>query len=261
MRLLSQLKLVLVAPALGLLLTFSCCDDPEPNACKDVTKMQGRFSIYEHLQVAGRDSLLVSDTVLTNNPIVFAADTDYVSYEWRIADDPRVFNTKQVSLTFANPQSNISIMLIAKWNKNVKCFPQDDGVDTVVHFLTVVNQEKHEIIGAYSGADQSSPTDLYTVEIKSSSNNQKLILLNLNEGCDPVDPAIGVEGFYNDVGYKKMLFVGYYVNACKNPEGVVTVAPNNDDIRIDYTVGNATEENGFHETIRTPDVFLGKKEN
>jgi hypothetical protein len=255
------LKFLSVGAMVWIATVISCCDDPEPDRCKGQLQVHGGFSMGERLEVAGKDTLLISDTVLTGNPIVFEADTDYVSYEWKIGNDARIFDTKTVTLTFPAAENNINVSLIAKWNKNSKCFPNDDGIDTIIHQLTVINRIENPIFGTYAGADASSPSNVFNVQISHVNSYQKILITNLNEGCDPIEPSFGLEGFYSDMGYKKLFFTGYYINNCRNPEGVATIDQAGKGIKIDYTIGNGTEANGFNETIRTKETFIGTKVN
>jgi hypothetical protein len=251
-------RLVVTFAVFCLSLVFSCCDEPEPDSCFGQEQIVADFTISEFLDVTKFDSVVVSDTVLTKNSIVFEADTDYVSYQWKIGNDPRTFTTKQVRLSFAAPESDVTIRLVSTWNKNTECFADDDGADTVVKVLTVIDRRLNPIFGKYEGATIANPSDIFTVEITHDEYYDQINLININKGCYPIDESVGLKGFVSDMGYKKILFYsGFYYNSCLNPEGLVRIDASGQNISIDYSIGNGGPSQS--ETQRISERFIGLK--
>ena len=70
------IAIVLLAVGVGLIQLSGCGGDPEPNPCLDKIPVEAKFIIGELLPLfEGKksDTVVVSDTVLTNNSIVFEA--------------------------------------------------------------------------------------------------------------------------------------------------------------------------------------------
>jgi hypothetical protein len=240
--------------------TFWGCDGGEPDPCKNQVQTLGGFKIYEYLQHSDGDTTIATDTTLTKNIVLFKADTDYVSYEWKIGDDPRVFSTKEVPLAFDEPVSHLKIQLIAKWNANLKCFPSDNGVDTVVSYLTVIDRKANPIFGEYRGANQSNTSDNFNMRVMHDEFYDWINIVNINKGCYPIDEGSGLRGFTTAMGYKTLLFnSGFYFESCNNPKGIFTLHPNGRDVTVDYSTGNGSEL--VPETKRIKDVFKGKRIN
>jgi hypothetical protein len=250
---------LLVACLFGAL-TFSGCDGGEPDPCKTQAEIVGGFTIYEYLQHSDGDTTIATDTTLTKNIVVFKADTDYVSYEWKVGDDPRVFSTKEVPLSFDEPVSHLKIQLIAKWNENSKCFPRDNGVDTVVRYLTVIDQKTNPIFGEYRGANQSNASDDFNITVMHDQFYDWINIININKGCYPIDESSGLRGFTTAMGYKTLLFnSGFYFESCNNPKGIFILHPNGHNVSVYYSTGNGSEL--VPETKRMKDVFKGIRLN
>ncbi len=240
------------------------CRDDDFSVCEDKEEVTAKFSIGVKLTLHREelDTLLVSDTVLTFNRVEFSADETYDSYEWNIGDDPRVFSDRKVTLFFETPESNLEIRLIAKRNPNTGCFPDDDGIDTLVRRLTVIERLENPVFGKYFGYLEDSPNDSFQVSII-YSDLWGIQMININEGCNPASK--GFVGPDIDFLYKKLFFGNdkgsyYYVDGCQDPVGWLFVAPNNNDVIIEYSTGGGDKYNAFPE-IRTYHRFIGKRTN
>jgi hypothetical protein len=259
-----QMKNKLLVKSIGVLLIVGLliqpgCDHHDPNPCVGQIMTKAGFSIKESLSIVDMDTLLLADTVLTFNPIVFEADSTYASCEWSIGTDPRTFNTKKVVLSFDEPVGRISIRLIAKWTPN-KCFMRDNGIDTVTKYLTIVDRKSNPIFGDYRGADDSSPLDSFDITINHDDFYDRINLININQGCYPIDESIGLRGLYTRMGYKTLLFYsGFYYNSCDNPQGLVRITPNGHAAIINYSVGNGSPTQ--LEMHRTKKRYVGSKIN
>ncbi|MFY7787231.1 MAG: hypothetical protein ACOVQA_05095, partial [Thermoflexibacteraceae bacterium] len=118
---------------------FSCSkDEPQPNPCTGASPFKATFDILEEVG----DTLIATDTAVTNNRVFFKAPKDYDSYTWYV-DNEKIDNfytqkdPTQFFLGFMYPAKDVKITLVAKKKPNLTCFPKDDGVDTVTKYLQV----------------------------------------------------------------------------------------------------------------------------
>lgn len=250
---------IVVAFSICLIQLGGCGGDPEPDQCLNKEVIGGSFSIGESISnYGGVDTLLLSDTVITDNFAVFRADSNYASYNWKIGDDPRTFTTKAVSLFFRYPVSSLPIRLIATWIPDKKCFPEDDGIDTVYRYLTVIDKELNPIFGSYEGALSSTPTDIYTVEITPDYYSSRFYLTNINKGCEASNVNVFMRFGYKAVSLSQSEGDQFYAGSCKSPKGWIFLDKSGTEITATYTVGNGSEFQS--ETIRSKEKFIGKKQ-
>ncbi|MFZ5971553.1 MAG: hypothetical protein ACOYXA_08160 [Bacteroidota bacterium] len=260
-RTLARIALVGVVTAMAQL--TGCDNDPDP--CMRKKMVGGSFTMGERItNYGGVDTLIVSDTVITENFVVFKADSDYVSYEWKIGDDPRTFDTKEVTLRFMQPETTVPIRLIAKWAPDKQCFPEDDGVDTVYRYLTVVDKKLNPIFGKYRGALVSNPQNVYTIEIIKDEFFETTILLNINEGCEATSININTRFGYKIMNLSQSEGTGFYLGSCKNPKGWFVLNQTNTELIGMYSFGNGyydiNDPNFIPETQRFEVKFVGKKQ-
>ena len=102
----------------------------------------------------------------------FKAKLDGASYEWQIGNNGIVKTGKEFSLLFSYRVGSIPVRLIVHKAPNKYCFPLDDGIDTVVKFLTVDNIEPHPLFGEYKGYSLSNPSEQFTIKMDTSRFNQ-----------------------------------------------------------------------------------------
>lgn len=260
----------------GLVQLTGCDGDPDPDPCLGKKETKAGFKIGEIPNLAS-DTVLISDTVLTNNLIVFRADSLYSSYEWKIGDDERVFTLPEVKLRFQFPESNIKIRLIARWTPDLKCFPNDDGIDTVYKTLTVVDYYKNPIVGVFNGYVKSNPNDLFEVSITQENLSDPAcdcekdawycacdyLIRNINKGCNTFSD--GAREMEIAVGYKRLKFTwdtglcNGHLPLCRAPIGWVSIDESGKNVTIKYsTLISATDCNQPGDK-RVNDLFYGKK--
>jgi hypothetical protein len=194
-------RFIMIALATGSAIT-SCHDDPKPDPCKANKPASARFTIGEHITnyssgVGGAikvDTVIVSDTVLNEQQIVFEALDENDSYEWKIGEDPTIRTTKKVSLWFDASSGGFTlpytttVRLITRKQKSA-CFPDDDGIDTVKHIFTIIDRSKNPIVGIFNGSLKSNTSDGFAVTISYEDNSQSpglgksFVVANLPKGC------------------------------------------------------------------------------
>jgi hypothetical protein len=86
----------------------------------------------------------------------FSCTTSYDEYAWTVGTDPKVHQTKSFTLRFNDAYNNIKVQLIGKRKPN-ECIPNDDGIDTVVKYITTVWPDRRPIHGTYLGYNESDP--------------------------------------------------------------------------------------------------------
>jgi hypothetical protein len=246
-----------VLVSIGGILLFSSCGDNPLNPCLDKRQVEAKFNMGELIPGEGNDpdSVIVSDTVLTDNNIVFRASEDYDSYEWKIGDDPKVFTSKQVSLYFQYPVSRVAIRLIVKKFPFKSCFPQDDGLDTLIKYLNVIDRKQNPIFGEYRGSIVSNASDIFNVQITHDAFFDQINILNINKDCYPIDEAIGLRGFTTRMAFKKMYFYsGFFYKSCNNPKGWLSTDKSGKNIQIFYSIGT-----NMNSSNRTNEIYNGIK--
>lgn len=237
---------------------LSCEDNEKRINCNDPNTELINFSIQEYITDYTRDTLISSDTVLTFNKIIFTAEQEYLSYEWHIGEDPRIFKTRKVELLFEDQATQIKVKLIAKHTTKNGCSLSEVKTDTITKHLTVVNRNENPIFGKYRGSTNELPDDIFTVEVRNDISFSKVNLINLNKGCYPIDESLNLRGFNTGMGYKCLLFTSsFYHNRCLNPKGILILGPDGKRIKIVYSIGNGSPLQS--ETKRINEIFNGQK--
>jgi hypothetical protein len=117
----------------------------------------------------GNPANFIRDTYRT---VHFKANIAGASYEWQVGNNGTVKTSKEFSLLFSNRVGTIPIRLIVHKAPNKYCFPNDDGIDTIVRYLTVDNVEPHPLFGEYKGYSLSNPSEQFTIKMDTSRFNQ-----------------------------------------------------------------------------------------
>ncbi len=247
------------------------CRGSEPNPCEGLEPFKASFSMGIHFTGGSGeweiDTLIVSDTVINRKFITFLAEDGYYTYEWQIGNDPRVFTEQRVSLFFEYPEDSLKIQLIASKKANTACFPQDDGIDTVVQYLTIIEQKDNPVIGRYKGYFESDPDTEEEVEVIYDGEGYQIN--NINKGCFPLENYQG--GIGNLVTYKVIYFgagiwggIDYaYPNQCMDPRGWLVLDTQTDSLLVTFSQGARNDQPPYEvwPDIRTYDVYHGKKIN
>ena len=117
------------------LILASCKDDPSSpqyNPCEGKHPVSADFDMYEK---GNTHSFQKSDndTIFSGNNIIIEAKYDCDYYEWNLSGDTTNYYKKNVNIGFdINENRTISVRLITKSKIDSVCFPNDDGIDTVL---------------------------------------------------------------------------------------------------------------------------------
>ncbi|MDD2983311.1 MAG: hypothetical protein PHQ74_07980 [Crocinitomicaceae bacterium] len=186
-------------------------------------------------------SILEDSDTCRGGLITFRSTTCiYDSLRWIVGNHPDQFTTKEFSLSF-NAQfagMSIPITLIAKRSPNTICYPNDDGIDTLVRYLYVKPFDSaHIYAGKFLGYNvEDGASDLFEIELTSSSNFNAVTFINLPRGANP---PFGFGSLYNSQqAYKRFYFCRSFDfggHGLNNIIGVVKYNSNYDSVRIEYS--------------------------
>ncbi len=216
---------------LSLAIWVSSCKDDEPH-CPDA-HVTANFTIGQI--PFGPDTIFIGDTVLTDRVVVLEAAKGHKGYEWKIGKDPyrQAVTDRITTLRFPLPFNSIEIRLIVHSKPNTVCFPNDDGIDTLIKYLTVIDRLSNPIRnGRFSGYLAEEPSNTFVVEIIDGD------IRNLNEGC-LLNLEQLLSSFDETFAYRKMRFgrdnCCVTADGCRDPKGWAVLSSNNVDITIDFT--------------------------
>jgi hypothetical protein len=246
---------VLVVPiAIGIMFSLEGCGD-NPNPCDRKAKITAEFVVGA--QFLGVDTVILGDTILAGSTVVFRASSndEYQFYEWKIGDDPRKFNTKEVGLTFSSdlffqPQSvEVSLKVQDSFLQN--CFPLTKGRDSVTKKIVIVPQRNSVVFGDFEGYLEESPNNKFVVNIRyCNPNNQGFICSNnIDFGCDNRLYNSDPYPFINNITYSyRALHIGdskspIFINSasghpginCNDPLGWLYFGKSKNQVFINYS--------------------------
>ncbi len=248
-------------PALALLgsalLWAGCRRDtptPKPDPCAGVKANPLTFRFLENYGTP------TPDTAFTKQTISFEAPgAPYTAYEWQVGSDPRPFTQRKFSLYFPEAATGpLVVRLIARRPPNLRCFPKDDGVDTLTQQLTLVHrtQQRAAIYGRYLGSNTDAPRDTFTIRVFSGPSYQLPVdplaapydyLRNLGRGCQ--SPYFGIG----------LTWRGFWLHYGRNDFGCLTESgtgylTTRDSIQIEYS--QFASDRSFQRVNR---VFKGRR--
>lgn len=210
----------IIACATLLVTLQSCkkCNDPrDPDCenydpCMDAKQTSAAFTIKEatYTQIIEprlADFLMDTDSVYFSSVYFEATQADADSFIWQIGSEIEPRYGKQVNVKFPDNMrgSTFTIRLIVKRTPNTRCFPNDDGIDTVIRqFYFVRFNEPLSWEGTYYGSDDNKPDSLYTIVLGHSFDEVEeeniVKVFGVPRGCrDTMN--ISNNGF---VGFKNM---------------------------------------------------------
>jgi len=168
-----------VAALSSIVVLASCRRDSEPNPCQALKPTSAAFRMEEKVGYQDQARRFEVDTIAADRstPIFFTAEDSLATYEWKVGQDPTIHRERSFYLTFEQAYGRVPVQLIVRKPPNKGCFPQDDGVDTLVRDLYVVPLEQAPIVGEYEGYNVSDPSRRFTISITQEG------LSNLPGGC------------------------------------------------------------------------------
>jgi|GEM_PF-5085060 hypothetical protein len=200
-----------------ILLLVSCEKDTAPsNPCDTQQETSAAFTIKEAtIQQINtpnlKDFLMDTDSCYMNSVFFEALQHDADSFIWQIGTEPEPRYGKQVNVVFPDVLrgTTFTIRLIVKRKPNTRCFPNDDGIDTVTRsFYFLRFNEPLSWEGTYYGSDDNKPDSMYTIVLGHSYNDIKkediIKVFGVPRGCtDTVSEWIGGHVAFKNVWFQR----------------------------------------------------------
>jgi hypothetical protein len=208
---------------ISLLAMGSCekCDDPcdidcdNYDPCCGQTKADASFTIYEllqqmpiedHVGFGGED--VATDTIIATNFALFRADYEAGYYEWRVGNDPRVWNDREFKLRFSSIPfyTPIEVQLKVYKKTDQSCFSNASDTAVFTRKLVTVPLDSSLMIGRFEGYLDSSPNDTNFFELKpelSQAGLKSFNIFGINPKC-----SINLENTTSPhaIGYRSLYF-------------------------------------------------------
>ena len=160
-----------------------------------------------------------------------------------------------VALRFPDPVSSLPIRLIVQDEPNTTCFPQDDGIDTLVQYLTVVPVDSSVVFGRYQGYLESNPADTFTVSVilEVIQGDADVYFFNINKGCMTTNSGLNL----SRMAYGSFNFASddYFGNGCNDPNGWFAVDSTHQNVTIDFSTRDIDDPVDQRQYFR----FIGKR--
>ncbi|MCU0442186.1 MAG: hypothetical protein MUE96_07285, partial [Bacteroidia bacterium] len=200
------------------------CQDPRNpdcenyNPCIDAKPTSAAFTIKEATvqQINSpnlTDFLMDTDSCYMSSIFFEATQADADSFIWQIGTEPQPRYGKQVNVVFPDNLrgTNFNVRLIVKRKPNTRCFPTDDGIDTLTRrFYFVRYNEPLSWEGSYYGSDDDKPDSMYTIVLGHSydvAEEEDIIkVVGIPRGCrDTINEWIpGVVTTYKNIGFERV---------------------------------------------------------
>ncbi|MFN7312841.1 MAG: hypothetical protein ACK5UI_05095 [Bacteroidota bacterium] len=246
------------------------CQDPRNpdcdnyNPCIDAQATSAAFTIKEAsyvdiIEPELTDFLMDTDSCYMNSVFFEATQHDADSFIWQVGSEIEPRYGKRINVQFPDNLrgTNFNVRLIVKRKPNTRCFPNDDGIDTVMRrFYFVRFNEPLSWEGTYYGSDDDKPDSMYTIVLGQSYNaaEQKDIIkvFGVPRGCkDTINEWIS----NNIVNYSNIRFIRGGLDC--DAKIILSVLIKNNQTIIKQ--GYRTIKNGvFNQEVRT---FTGVKIN
>lgn len=232
-------KLFLLQVTLVIALALSSCKDNEPitNPCDSYKRPTASFIVQDEAQQKCSFELGIicaCDTLISMKEYTFTSEINYETYLWEVIGNPSFTRTnKSFTITFPDPLT-INMRLIGKRKTNTTCDPNDDGFDTIIKTIKVLNPSTDSssiIYGKYVGFDVAYPNVEVGMEIVYEkppiSNTYELVIKYFPDSCpNLLIPAAGSTGSYN------LMFLNNQTRfGCQSPRGWFFFTPSGVDIQ------------------------------
>ena len=150
-------------------IAVSCKKDkitpPAPDPCIGLHEVSADFIIEEKsASMVVNTTDTETDTAYTKKTIKFTAKEENADYTWYIGSE--VLHTKSVERYFDQTHNGQTypITLVIKKQANLKCHPLDDGYDSIVKTITLVNRNYDNVHQSEYSASQPNLEGTYRVK-------------------------------------------------------------------------------------------------
>ncbi len=219
-----QLPLLCLLALIGaFVFSLEGCGDND--ICMKNEPVNAKFKIGQKLSAPfATDSTFEVDTIFGSagggsDIVYFEANEKDASYLWKVGNDPRSFASKSFQLG-GFPLGKTEVTLIVSKAPNKSCFPNDNGMDTIIKKIYVVDVDhfKAAFEGTFQGSMNINPKDTFSINIRNYGwvvprpdpcypfTHLGTQIFNYPKGCNlKVDPCEG--------GYRlNYLYKYFYLN-------------------------------------------------
>jgi hypothetical protein len=238
------MKLKLFALATLGILGLTTCSEPCPEK-------------INHADFTLSTNGIMTDTFASPSSIHLKANyPNAISYAWSFPNGQNTSNKSSFDIGIVNNEGNdIPVQLIVKYPPDTKCFPNDDGIDTLKKSFHILKRGGLPAwMGTFRGYSEDNPKHLFDVTILETpplTDSMRTVctscclgrcytglrLFNLPEGCgggrtDIYIPVPIID--YNFASYYDFEFgLDFEAGNCKYSSGKGIITPDR-NIRIDY---------------------------
>ncbi len=146
-----------------------CFDSTNPDCdnykdpCLNKSEFTTDFKYYR--QITSSFLIDLNYYVWMNQLIRLEANPENFSNKWIVGNDTIIDD--DYAFTFGSQWEGIEvpIKLISTGKTYPDCYPNDDGIDTVIHYMKPIQMANSPIFGTFRVADISNPTDSFEVSI------------------------------------------------------------------------------------------------
>lgn len=178
--------------------------------CKCVSEVSANFKMGEEYdgELFDLDTINIfkkysgSFESLGSSYVKFEANIqNAISYEWQIGSNSTVQTTKEFGLYFNDTIGTIAVRLIVHAIPNKLCFPNDDGIDTTIRYLTLISMEKPDILGKFIGHNPNISESDFIIEIDTFSNSGSWGVINYGIKNLPFGNSFDLVGNLNSFSF------------------------------------------------------------
>jgi hypothetical protein len=171
---------------------------PTPvDPCASRHEVSADFEIYQNGNYpSDEDWALTPGDVLPSRMLkLHALTNNATSYKWLVGLDTISAQDYEFYFPTSFENETVAITLIIQSEIDSLCFPNDNGLDTVVKYIHVHETCDRAWIGTWRGAYEDSPLDTFDIHVTQHSNPANTIWQPVE--CNSIWVR-GVDLFYND---------------------------------------------------------------
>jgi len=148
------------------------CFEPTNPLCKNYDPCYGKkpvsaeFIIEDKLNLVDPETFIIENETLTLGTIRFTALEENAKYTWYLGIE--VLHDKQIQRNFYEDTrgKNITVSLVVEKDSDAKCFPIDDGRDSVSKTFYIVEDVcQLDIDNSFKGVLNTAPNDSFVCSV------------------------------------------------------------------------------------------------
>ena len=157
--------------SIGILVSLgSCkkekCHDPSNPDCDNYDPCYGQDPIETEIELSQRvaltgkfqDFYFETDSIYPQTQIRFHCPLDGAKYTWTLGAETITSQTFERTF-FTAPFGEYTVKLVAEKQPNKQCYPDDNGIDTIIRKFRIVKPCELECFGVFKGKWDNLPAD------------------------------------------------------------------------------------------------------